>query len=119
MNRQSQLQRRTEQHLKLWIYLLPVVGVIPAVWTLYRQNNIADNSSKDRERQKISRFSINLLLVWLSCYSLCSLGAANASEITSFRLLYANAIITTGYFITCTFLMTRLGKSQLPTDEMN
>ena len=121
MNRQSHFPGQTERHLKLWIYLLPIVGAIPAVWTLYRQNsqnNIAKNSSDNREQQKISRLSINLIVVWLSCYSLCSLGAANASGIMSFRLLYANAIITTGYFITCTFLMSRLGKGLPPTDEM-
>ena len=120
MNRQSYLQRQTERHLKLWIYLLPVVGVIPAIWTLYRaKNNTTGNLPDNRDRQKVSRLSINLILVWLSSYSLFSLGAANVSGIMSFRLLYANAIITTGYFLACTFLMSRLGKSLLPTDEIN
>lgn len=112
MTNQSSTQRQIEQHLQLWIYLLPIVGVVPAVWTLYRtRNNKASNSqstSSFRQRQKASRLSVNLMLIWLSSYTLFTLGATNAAEIVSFRLLYANAILTTGYFVTCTWLMSRL-----------
>ena len=108
MSNQSSTQRKIEQHLQLWIYLLPIVGVIPAVWTLARTNNKAINSHNSeyqsasflRQQQKASRLSINLILIWLSSYTLFTLGAANVTEIISFRLLYANAIITTGYFVT-------------------
>ena len=116
MSNQSSTHRQIEQHLQLWIYLLPVVGVIPAIWTLSRSH---DNSSinshhrKSSQRQKACRLSIKLILVWLSFYTLFTLSAANASEIISFRFLYANAIITTGYFVACTWLMSRLGKRNL------
>lgn len=100
------------RQLQLWIYLLPVVGVVPAIWTLYRatqlKNVTVDSDLLElRQRQKVSRFSINLALVWLSCYCLLSFGAASVSGIESFRLLYSNALITTGYFLACTFLMFR------------
>ena len=94
---------RRSRHLKLWIYFLPAIGIIPAVWTLYRKPD------SDRESQKASRMSLNLVLIWLCSYSLLSLGAANASGIVSFRLLYANAILTTTYFVACTVMMSRLG----------
>lgn len=129
MSNQFYIQRKTEQHLQLWIYLLPIVGVIPAIWTLYRAKSAPPFSSAEsmpnattllRQQQKISRLSIILILIWLSSYGLFSLGAGDASEIVSFRLLYANALITTGYFLTCTFLMSRLGKKSLfSRNEMN
>lgn len=122
MNNQSYSPRQIDQHLKLWIYLLPVVGIIPAMWTLSRTKSIksnTDNNSENlqyqdstllRQQQKVSRLAINLILIWLSSYALFSLGAANVSGIMSLRLLYSNAIITTGYFVTCTWLMSQLGK---------
>ncbi len=118
MNHPHRSPGQIERHLKLWIYLLPIVGVIPALWTMYHpQNQI--QSTVDREQQKVSRLAISLILVWLGSYSLLSLGAANAVDLVSFRLLYANAILTTGYFVTCTLLMASLGKKSLsPTAEI-
>ena len=85
------------------------------MWTLYRTSSkIPENSLSNREQKKASRLSLSLVLVWLSSYSLLSLGAANGSEIISFRLLYVNAIVTTAYFVTCTILMSRLGNKNLP-----
>ena len=106
MNNRLLLPQNVERHLKLWIYLLPIVGVIPAVWTLYRQSK--KPIDEYREQKKASLLSIKLVLVWLISYASCSFGAASASEIMSFRLLYANAIITTAYFVTCTVLMASL-----------
>ena len=120
MTHQSQTQSITQQHLQLWIYLLPVVGVVPAIWTLYRTKNNLHSSWSDRPKhhaslrqQQLSRLSVNLGLAWLGSYALFTLSAGNTSEILSFRLLYANAIITTGYFVTCTYLMSRLGKKKI------
>lgn len=116
MSNQTLIHRQIEQHLQLWIYLLPVVGVIPAIWTLSRSHDNSGINSHHRQssqRQKASRLSIKLILVWLSSYTLFTLSAANATEIISFRLLYANAIMTTGYFVTCTWLMSRIGKRNL------
>ncbi len=128
MNNQSSSPRHIDQYLKLWIYLLPIVGVIPAIWTLSRTKNITTTSDtsedfalKDnailRQQQKASRLAINLMVIWLTSYALFSLGAANVSDIVSFRMLYTNAIITTGYFLTCTWLMSRLGKNKLSAPE--
>jgi len=114
MNNRLLSPKKIERHLQLWIYLLPIVGVIPAVWTLYRpQTNNQTNLVKNREQTKASRLSVNLALVWLVSYSLLSLGAAGATEVMSFRLLYANAILTSAYFVTCTILMSRLSSKKL------
>lgn len=122
-------QKQTEKHLLLWIYFLPLVGVIPAAWTLYRtkdrnaierQNNPLEHHSQVQQQIKASRLSVNLTLAWLCSYALFSCGSATVTEIADFRFLYANAITTTGYFVACTFLMSRLGKKRLfSTDEMN
>lgn len=95
-----------EKYLKLWVYLLPIVGAIPAIWTLGKNQG-------DKQQQKVSRISIILLLVWLGSYCSLSLGAGQASDILAFRLLYTNALITTGYFLTCTLLMLRLSKVKI------
>ena len=101
MDSRYSVRETSNQHLKLWIYLLPIVGVIPAVWTLYYRKG-------DRQQQNASRLSINLLLVWLASYILLFLGAEQGTNILAFRLLYANALVTSGYFLTCGFLMLRL-----------
>ena len=115
MSHQFYIQTRTEQHLQLWMYFLPIVGIVPALWTLYRASNFlsSENQASNRvllRQQKASRQAINLNLIWLSSYVLSFWGASTASEILSFRMLYANAIITTGYFLACTYLMYRSSK---------
>lgn len=120
MSNSSDLQRQTEQHLQLWIYFLPVVGIIPAIWTLVqaksetpqKQNNPFIDSGEALQQLKASRLSLNLTLIWLCSYLLLSCGAVDGTEIMTFRFLYANAIITTGYFVACTFMMSRLGKKK-------
>lgn len=110
------------QHFQLWIYFLPVVGIIPSIWTLLNlqdeaitdaQNNPLQDSAELLQQLKASRLSLNLTLLWLGSYALFSWGAGNGTEIVSFRLLYTNALITTSYFVACTFLMARLGKKRL------
>ena len=114
MNHRSYRFPHTERHFKLWIYLLPIVGIVPAIWTLYLSpKSRSAHSVENREQKKLSRLSLTLVLVWSSSYSLLSLGGVNTSEILSFRLLYANAIATTVYFVTCTILMSRLGNKSL------
>lgn len=121
MSYQSSSPTTVDRHLLLWVYLLPVVGLVPAVWTLYRAESKTNLSQSDcqaslrhRVRQsrqkKASRLAVNLNSIWLSSYILCFWGADRASEILSFRLLYLNTIITSGYFLTCIYLMFRLSK---------
>lgn len=120
--KQTEQTEQKEQYFQLWIYFLPVVGIIPSIWTLLNskdeaiadaQNNPLQNSAELIQQQKASRLSLNLTLLWLGSYAFFTWGAVDGIGIASFRLLYTNAIITTSYFVTCTFLMSRLGKKRL------
>ena len=94
-----------EQRLELAIYYLPIVGIIPSLWTLSRHQS-------NRQHQKASRLSLRLTLIWLSAYALLFIGSTQGSELMTLRLLYTNALVTTGYFLVCLGLILRLGKGK-------
>lgn len=111
-----------EKHLQLWFYFLPIIGVIPSAWTLCRikdsnlspDNPLQSSSQPNRNQQrKASRLAVNSTLVWLCSYILLFSGANDTSAIVSFRFLFANAMVTTGYFISCVYFMFRIGKKKL------
>ena len=95
------------QKLQLWIYLLPVVGIVPSLWTLYR-------GQATSEQKRASRLSLVLLLLWLMPYISLFVGANQTSELLAFRLLYTNALLTTAYFLICLGLMFRLQQGKAP-----
>ncbi|GAB4225213.1 MAG: hypothetical protein Kow0049_02670 [Stanieria sp.] len=95
----------TEKQLQLWLYLLPVIGIIPALWTISRPNS-------HQQQQEASRLCLILTFSWLLIYLLLNLGSIQGNELLAFRLLYLNALITTGYFLTFIFLMLRLVKGK-------
>ncbi|HEY9295715.1 MAG TPA: hypothetical protein VIQ31_04970 [Phormidium sp.] len=86
---------------QLFIYLIPVVGFFPALWTLYRRDS-------DRQQQTVSRLSVTLALGWLLAYGLLGAGVAQASETLTLRLLFINGLLTSGYFLVSLWLMVRL-----------
>jgi hypothetical protein len=93
-----------EQKLKkmrLSFYLLPIVGTLLSLYMLAGDRG-------DLEQREISRLSISVTLIWSIVYGLLWIGAGQSSEIVSFRLLYANAIATSGYFCFCCLLTVRL-----------
>lgn len=88
------------------LYLTPVVGVVPALWTLYRGNSHG-------QQLAVSRLAVTLALAWLLAYSLLWAGGVGAtSEVWTLRLLYLNGLLTTGYFFTCFILIVRLWRSK-------
>lgn len=101
------IENKKLQKQQLWVYLLPVVGVVPSLWTLYR-------NQANSEQKKASRLSVMLLLLWLTAYISLFIGAERASDLLSFRLLYTNALLTTGYFLICLGLMWRLQQGKNP-----
>lgn len=107
MSKLYEIETKKTQKLKLWIYLLPVVGVVPSLWTLYR-------GQANSEQKKASRLSVVLLLLWLTPYVSLFIGAGQTSELLAFRLLYTNALLTTGYFLICLGLMFRLQQGKSP-----
>lgn len=99
-------QERQLQRLQRMVYLLPLVGVIPAIWTL-------SHPPGDSARRSASRLSVTLTLSWLTLYCLLWLGSGSGTEVASFRLLYGNGVLTSGYLVACLLLMLRIwqGKS--------
>lgn len=98
MNDLSSVSDQKAQRQQLWIYLLPIVGIVPALWTLYR-------GQANEQEQKISRLSLILVSFWLIAYISLFFGSNQTSDLLSFRLLYINALITTGYFLACLLLL--------------
>ncbi|MFN6461165.1 MAG: hypothetical protein RMZ41_004890 [Nostoc sp. DedVER02] len=90
---------------QLLLYLIPIVGFFPSLWTLYRGQG-------RREQVAVSRLSITLAFTWLLGYLLLSTGATT-SDFFSLRLFILNSFLTSGYFIVSVWLILRLmqGKS--------
>ena len=89
----------------LLLYLIPVIGFFPSLWTLYRRQG-------NREQLSVSRLSITLVMTWMLGYLLLATGAAT-SDFLTVRLLILNSFFTSGYFLVSVWLMFRVlqGKS--------
>lgn len=92
------------QHLHLYLYLIPVLGFFPAIWTLSRRQG-------SREQLAASRLAVTLALVWLSTYILLETGA-KSSETLTLPLLIVSSVLTSSYFLVSLGLMIRLWKRQ-------
>ena len=101
----NRLDAKDYSRLSLLFYLLPLVGIFPALWTLYRRQG-------SREQQAVSRLSVTLAFSWLLGYILLMSGA-QTSEFLTLRLLFINSLLTSGYFVVSLGLIVRLwqGKS--------
>jgi hypothetical protein len=88
------------KRLQLFLYLVPVVGFFPALWTLYRGQGT-------RQQKNLSRLVVTLALGWLLGYILLGVGA-NASEALSLPLLITSSLFTSGYFLVNLWLMVQL-----------
>lgn len=90
---------------QLLLYLIPIIGFFPSLWTLYRGQG-------SREQVTISRLSITLALTWLLGYLLLASGAAT-SDFFPLRLFILNSFLTSSYFLVSVWLILRLmqGKS--------
>ncbi|MDA0867863.1 MAG: hypothetical protein O2890_15970 [Cyanobacteria bacterium] len=95
----------TLETLKLVIYLVPIFGFFPSLWSLYRRGG-------SRREQTASRTAVTLALAWLLVYGVTGVGAQSFDSLTA-RFLVTGLLSTTGYFVTNMWLMVRLlqGKS--------
>ena len=101
--------RSNKQDISLFgmlIYLIPVIGFFPSLWTLYQREGT-------REQLRTSRLSITLALTWIIGYILLGTGASN-SDFFALRLEILNSLMTSGYFVVSVWLIIRKlkGKSQ-------
>ena len=125
------LENSDIQHLHLFLYLIPVLGFFPSLWTLYRARGILEQRGRgdkedlgDKEEVylpplhphtpsplareiAISRLSVTLAFSWLLGYLLLNIGA-ETSEFLTLRLLVLNSLLTSGYFLVSIWLMVRL-----------
>ncbi|HBB32640.1 MAG TPA: hypothetical protein DDZ80_26730 [Cyanobacteria bacterium UBA8803] len=106
MKESDPLENQELNHLQLLVYLAPVIGFFPALWTLYRRQGT-------REQQAVSRLSVTLAFGWLLGYILL-LSGAQLSEFWNLRLLFINAMLTSGYFLVSVGLMIRLWQGKSP-----
>ncbi|MDJ0728425.1 MAG: hypothetical protein QNJ33_00365 [Crocosphaera sp.] len=81
--------------------LIPVVGWIPALWTVYHHQG-------NRQVLSVSRFSLKLTVIWAIAYSLLWLSSLQTSEMLTLRLLYLNGLLTSGYILVCLGSMFRV-----------
>ncbi|OUL20776.1 hypothetical protein BV372_32620 [Nostoc sp. T09] len=90
---------------QLVVYLIPIIGFFPSLWTLYRRQG-------SREQLAASRLSITLAFTWFLGYLLLATGA-ETTEFFALRLLILNSFLTSGYFLVSVWLIFRLiqGKS--------
>ena len=90
----------------LLLYLIPVIGFFPSLWTLYRRQG-------DREQQSVSRLSITLALTWALGYILLATGATSSnSHLFALRLLILNSFFTSSYFLVSIWLMVRISQNK-------
>lgn len=95
---------RELEQLYLFIYLVPVIGCFPSLWTLYRRRG-------KLEQQALSRLSVSLAFIWLLSYTLLSTRLYD-SPLLILRLSFLNTIFTSGYFLVSFGLMVRLWQRQ-------
>lgn len=92
------------KRLELFIYLTPVLGFFPSLWTLYRRQGTVGQKA-------VSRLSVTLALGWVLGYILMGAGA-EVSESWRLPLLLINSLFTSGYFVVSLWLMYRLAQRQ-------
>lgn len=100
MHNREPFENEAFKRLQLFLYLVPVVGFFPALWTLYRGQGT-------RQQKNLSRLVVTLALGWLLGYMLLGAGA-NASESLSLPLLITSSLFTSGYFLVNLWLMVQL-----------
>jgi hypothetical protein len=105
LERDSALPREMDasHRLETFFYLIPVIGLIPSLWAIYRRQ-------RDKKQLAVCRLSVLLAFIWLTIYLSCNVGADLSGTSTSIalRLLFINGLATSGYFISSLWLMMLL-----------
>lgn len=86
--------------IQQFVYLIPVLGFFPALWSLYRHNGTA-------QEQATCRLAVTLAFTWL-CSNLLLQGGATITEIPQLPVLLTSSVLTTTYFLVNFGLMVRL-----------
>lgn len=112
MKQSEPLKSEDLDRLQLFIYLIPILGFFPALWTLSRQRGGRPlTGESERSRQNASRLAVTLAMGWIVGYALLGSGAQAADSLT-LPLLITSSLLTSGYFLVNIWLMVRLWKGQ-------
>ena len=109
-------ERADQKRLRLFLYLIPLVGVVPAGVNLYLQRNQPQPSPEQRSKRQdlqVSRQAVSLATVWLLALALGNLGG-QLGETPQLGVMLFNSVLTSGYFIANCWLMTQLGRGKRP-----
>lgn len=107
MNRSESFAERRLKQWQLALYLIPVLGTLPALWSLSRPG--------DRPTHRVCRLSLLFALIWLLTYSLLNFSQGQVpSGVVGFRIMFLNGLLTSGYFLTCFTLMVNLARGKTP-----
>ncbi len=88
--------------LETFLYLTPVVGLLPSMWAIYR-------CQRNKKQLAVCRLSVLLAFTWLSIYLGLNVGAdLSGASTVGFRLLFLNSLATSGYFVVSVWLMVLL-----------
>lgn len=102
----AEAERSEQKRLRLFLYLVPVVGFFPALLSLYR-------GVEDRREQRISRLTVTLSLAWV--FSLSLLGAGSSlAETPPLGAMLLGSLLTSGYFLANVWLMVQLWRRKRP-----
>ncbi len=96
------LDNHALDRLETFLYLTPVIGILPSMWAIYRRQ-------RNDKQLAVCRLSVFLALAWLSTYFSLTIGAdLSGASLTGFRLLFLNSLVTSGYFSVSLWLMMLL-----------
>lgn len=88
--------------LETFLYLTPVVGLLPSMWAIYR-------CQRNQRQLAVCRLSVLLAFTWLTIYLGLNVGAdLSGTSAVGFRLLFLNSLATSGYFMASVWLMVLL-----------
>ncbi len=107
-NLRDAINEPTLGRLFMYLYLVPIFGLVPAAWTI-------SQSKSDRQHRAVSRLAIALGLAWIAGSGVLNLAGAPSGEPTvnpQIAALLFNSLLTSGYFVTSFWLMFRLWKRQ-------
>jgi hypothetical protein len=97
--------------LETFFCLIPVIGLIPSLWSIYRhQSHAPEERLCYKKKLAVCRLSVLLALSWVTIYLSCNVGADLSGTSTSIglRLLFINSLSTSGYFVSSLWLMMQL-----------
>ncbi|AMW31045.1 MULTISPECIES: hypothetical protein [Arthrospira] len=90
--------------IQQFVYLIPVLGFFPALWTLYRHQGTP-------QERATCRLVVTLAFSWLAG-NLLLRGGASLAEIPELPVLLTSSVLTTTYFLVNFGLMVRLWKDK-------